>query len=338
MTMLTNDMGDHLSKIKKLMMNSSFYPHDVEEPIQMRETHISLVFLTGKYAYKVKKPLSFGDILDFSSLEKRKHFCHEEIRLNSRLAPELYLGVVGITNTALQEDLSVEGIFEYAVKMKQLPPDSTLHDLLAEGRAIPIGTIQKIADIVAEFHQKADRLPQYGSYEVIYEKNDENFRTASQYMEINESYRKKIYEWMQSHKNLFKKRVDEGKIIDGHGDIQSRNIFIHKDKIYIFDCVEFNQALRAGDVAEEVAFLAMDLEYLGYPDLSQAYVNQYVDKTLDADLLRLLPFYKAYRAHVRGKVALFNASQGGDPQHVAKLKEEAQKYFQLAEKYANELE
>ncbi len=132
--------------------------------------------------------------------------------------------------------------------------------------------------------------------------------------------------------------MNEGKIIDGHGDIQSRNIFINDGKISIFDCIEFNEALRAGDVAEEVAFLAMDLDFLGHPDLSQAYVDRYVEKTKDYDLFRLLPFYKAYRAHVRGKVAIFNASQGGDPRHVASLEEESRRYFRLAERYADELE
>ncbi len=335
---MESDLNDHLAKIKDLMTRPDIYPHEVTLPIQTIETHISVVFLTGKLVYKVKKPVSFGDILDFSSLEKRKHFCHEEIRLNSRLSPELYLGVVGITENGLEDSLDSSGILEYAVKMKQLAPDSTLHDVLAQGRSVSSEIIQKIADEVASFHQNAERLPQFGSYEVIFEKNDENFRTAAQYVEINKSYRDKIYGWMKSHQDLLEKRVKEGRIVDGHGDIQSRNIFLQDEKIFIFDCVEFNQALRAGDVAEEVAFLAMDLEYLGYPNLSQVYVNRYVDQTGDDDLLRLLPFYKAYRAHVRGKVAIFNASQGGDPAHVARLKEESRKYFQLAERYADELE
>lgn len=334
---MASDANGHLSKIKTLMMNPDFYPHAVREPIQVRETHISVVFLTGNFAYKVKKPVSFGDILDFSSLEKRKHFCHEEIRLNSRLSPELYLGVVAVTERQLVENLDAEGVLEYAVKMKQLPPDSTLHDLLVKGKNVSTRTIQDIADRVAEFHQKADRLPQYGSYDVIYEKNDENFRTASQYITLDDSYRKTIYRWMETHVELFQKRVDDGKIVDGHGDIQSRNIFLHQGNVYIFDCVEFNEALRAGDVAEEIAFLAMDLEYLGYPGLAQVYVDRYVEQTSDEELLTLLPFYKAYRAHVRGKVAIFNASQGGDPQHVDYLKKEAQKYFQLAYSYAKEL-
>ncbi len=204
--MMKDDVASYISEIKSLMTDPNFYPHYTISPIQVKETHISLVFLTGGYAYKVKKPVSFGDILDFSTLKRRKHFCYEEIRLNSRLSPELYLGVVGLTEDGLVEDaLNENEIFEYAVKMKQLPPDSTLFDRLTRGESVSVDVIREIADIVARFHEKAERLPQYGRYEVIFEKNDENFRTTAQYMEINEEYKNKIYHWMELHRQLLEK-------------------------------------------------------------------------------------------------------------------------------------
>ena len=256
-----------------MLLKSFAYDHEVKK-IEIRETHISWVFLTGSYAYKVKKSVKFGDILDFSTLEKRKEFCEKEIELNSRFSSEIYLDTFIIDDSG-----KINGpgeVIEYGVKMKQLPEKYLLINLL-ENKEVTETSITKIAEILANFHAKTVKTPEYGELKYIEEKWDENFRTTSEFRTIDEGFRDKINCFMLGNRGLFKERINENRITDNHGDFQPRNIFVLPDhEVIIFDCIEFNPLLRYGDVAEDVGFLAMDLDFWGERKLSKQFVRDYI--------------------------------------------------------------
>jgi uncharacterized protein len=312
--------------------------------IKMAQTHISYVFLTKNFVYKMKKAVNFG-FLDFETLEKRRFFCEKELQLNKRLCGDMYLEVVPINKS---ETIKINGkgeTVEYALKMKRMPQEKIMTKLLEENK-VDNKLIDKIAKIIAEFHSKAETNPQineFGSLKIIKTNWDENFEQTQNVVDktINktnfELIRKKIVVFMGKNKALFEKRIAEGKVRDCHGDIHSGNIFI-TDRIYIFDAIEFNERFRYSDVAADMAFFAMDLDFKGRVDLSDFFVKKYVEYSSDKELLRLLAFYKCYRAYVRGKVVGFRL---GDPNIGKEEKqaaaEEATAYFKLAAEYAEKL-
>lgn len=317
-----------------------------EEPgsIELVQTHISFVFLTKNFVYKVKKAVDFG-FLDFTSLEKRRFFCEKELELNRRLCGDMYLEVVPI-NKANTVKIKGEGeTVEYAVKMKRLPQEKMLRKLLEENK-VDSELIDGIAKTIAEFHSKAEtnsRINQFGSLTIIEVNWKENFEQTEEYIgrtllaEEFKLIRGKIEEFMKRNVPLFEKRIADDRIRDCHGDIHSNNIFA-TDRIYIFDAIEFNDRIRYSDVTADVAFLAMDLDFRGRADLSNFFVEKYVEYSGDQELMRLLPFYKCYRAYVRGKVVSFELK---DPNVRSKEKSAAQKeakaYFELATTYARRL-
>ena len=316
-------------ELAKSMLNKSAYPEKPSK-IQAKETHISWIFLTGKYAYKVKKPVNYG-FLDFSTLEKRKYFCEQELKLNRRLCKDIYLSVVPIAK--IKNTIKIGGtgkIIDYALKMKQLPQEKIMSKLLGEGK-ISEAHISKIAKIISDFHRKASRAKKYGDMKTIKFNWDENFQQTNEF--IGKSMSRKQYDLIKGKidnfigysKNLFAKRVKTKKIRDCHGDLHSGNIFI-ADKIYIFDAIEFNERFRYSDIASEIAFMAMDLDYHDKEDLSEHFVNEYIKYSKDEELLKLINFYKCYRAYVRGKVISFMRNE--------KSYKTAKKYFDLAEKYS----
>ena len=308
------------------------YTHAVNN-VEIRETHVSWVFLTGDYAYKVKKPVKFGDILDFSTLELRKKFCNKEIELNSRFSSEIYL------NTFTIDDLGkIDGkgkVIEYGVKMRQLPEKYLMVNLL-ENKEVTIKCVTKIAEILAHFHAKTSKVPEYGDLKYIEEKWDENFRTTAQFRSIDKDFREKVTGFMLGNRGLFKERINENRITDNHGDFQPRNIFVLPDQeVIIFDCIEFNPLLRYGDVAEDVGFLAMDFDFWGENDLSKHFVNAYIQFSSDELLEENITFFKCYRAYVRGKVFGFQATSELDKEKKMALIDYSEKYYELAYKYAN---
>jgi aminoglycoside phosphotransferase family enzyme len=331
-------------KLPQALMNPNAYP-DPTTQVELIQTHISYVFLTQTFVYKIKKAVNFG-FLDFSTLEKRRFFCEKELQLNRRLCPDIYLEVVPINNQngALKISGSGETV-EYALKMKRLPQDRIMTHLLEQNQ-VDLNLIGKIAKIIADFHAKAETNPainEIGSFATVKTNWDENFDQTRNVIDItitSQQFRlisEKINSFMQTNQALFEKRIAEGKIRDCHGDIHSENIFI-TDRIYIFDAIEFNDRFRYGDVAADMAFLAMDLDFKNRADLSNFFVQKYVEFSGDEELLKLLAFYKCYRAYVRGKVVGFKL---GDPNVPAAEKAEctktAQAYFVLAEKYAQAL-
>jgi aminoglycoside phosphotransferase family enzyme len=302
---------------------------------------MSFNILTGEYVYKIKKPVNLG-YLDYTTLEKRHFFCHQELELNRRLCPDVYLAVVPIVEE--KGDLRIEGrgkATEYAVKMKQLPQDRMMDVLLPRGQ-VTLEMIARVAEKLVGFHQKAEtnrKIAAFGKLNVIRQNTDENFTQTEKY--IGTSITAEDYQHIKNYTNnfidsnasLFNKRVREGKIRDCHGDLHAAHVCF-TDDICIYDCIEFNERFRYSDVASEIAFLAMDLDRYQQAGLSQHLVNTYMDLSHDEELLELLDFYKCYRAYVRGKVESFKLDDPYIPEEEkAQVLTAARSYFQLAKSY-----
>jgi aminoglycoside phosphotransferase family enzyme len=329
-------------QVVEALMKPEAYDEDPGQ-IELIQTHISFVFLTRNFVYKVKKAVDLG-FLDFTTLKKRRFFCEKELELNRRLCAGMYLEVVPI-NRANAIKIKGEGeTIEYAVKMKRMPQESMMSKLLEENK-VDTKLINRIAKIITEFHSKAEtnrRISEFGSLAI--ETNwKENFEQTEEFvgktisMKDFKLIRERVEAFMKRNVPVFEKRTAEGRIRDCHGDIHSGNIFV-TDGIYIFDAIEFNERIRYTDVAADVAFLAMDLDFRGRADLSNFFVEKYVEYSDDQELMRFLPFYKCYRAYVRGKVTSFKLKDPnvGEEEKSEAMKE-AEAYFKLAATYAKTL-
>jgi aminoglycoside phosphotransferase family enzyme len=333
--------------INQALLDPQAYPHKPQK-IELVQTQMSFIFLTGDYVYKVKKPVNLG-YLDYTTLEKRHFFCRQELELNRRLCPDAYLAVVPITMSLRGAKrrsnlVRIEGqgkAIEYAVKMKQLPQDRMMDVLLPRGQ-VTREMITRVAEKLADFHKKAETNPNiaaFGKLDVIRQNTDENFAQTEKYIGLTipstkyNLIRSYTDDFIVNNTSLFDKRVREGRIRDCHGDLHAAHIcFI--DGICIYDCIEFNDRFRYSDVASEIAFLAMDLDRYQQADLSKHLVDAYVKLSQDEELLKLLNFYKCYRAYVRGKVESFKLDDPYIPEaEKAKVLLVAQSYFQLAESY-----
>jgi aminoglycoside phosphotransferase family enzyme len=303
-----------LTRILEACSDPAAYSYPVEQ-VEVRQTHISLVFLAGSFAYKIKKPLNLG-FLDFSTLEKRRHFCHEEVRLNRRLAPEVYLDVVPLTETPT--GVQVEGpgeAIEWVVKMRRLPEEATLAKRLEHG-AVNVPLLERLARKLALFHQQAEAGPHiaaYGRFEVVAQNARENFaqaapllgKTTSQavFVRLEELTERSLSELHP----VIESRAQRGIPRDTHGDLHLDHVYFFPDKeppndLVIVDCIEFNERFRFADPVADMAFLVMDLKFHGRRDLAHVFRDAYFQATGDHEGRRLLPFYTAYRAAVRGKV------------------------------------
>lgn len=316
--------------------------------VELVQTHISFVFLTDHFVYKVKKPVDFG-FLDYTTLEKRKFYCDEEIRINRKLCGEIYLGVVGINKDAdgrIHVGGSGEAV-EYAVKMKRLPEETIMTRFLEDGK-ITGEHLDRIASILSKFHRNVKTgkgVDEYGSLKQIranWLQNFEQTRNLRGYVFGREEFdfiERSVNSFVENRKTLFDRRVEEGRIRECHGDLHSGNIFILPDgRPCIFDAIEFFKGFSCCDVASEIAFLAMDLEFKGRVDLSEQFINRYIEYSGDTEILELLDFYKCYRAYVRAKVVGFKLSDENVGEEEKKESEAlAKKYFHLAKKYAARL-
>ncbi len=323
------------------LLKPEVYPHPAPE-ITLVQTHISYVLLAGDFVYKIKKPVDFG-FLNFTTLEKRKHFCEEELVLNRRLCPSLYLGLVGITEQSGGITLDGPGTpVEYAVKMARMPEERMMAKVIAQG-GLNKETLDRIISILVPFYAKAESSPaieKFGTAQAVSVNVLENFEqtqgfigcaalSREQFEVINDYARAFL-----GNEELFAKRIKTGRIRDCHGDLYSANICL-ADEIYIYDCIEFNQRFRYCDVASDVAFLAMDLDFHGLPELSDYFIEKFCQEAGDTTLLPMLNFYKCYRAYVRGKIGLFTAhAPEVDPATTENCLALAKKYFALAERYA----
>lgn len=330
--------------IGKLLLSPAAYPGRVKE-VKVLQTHISWVFLTGKHAYKVKKPVNFG-FVDFSTLKKRRFYCKQELKLNRRLSRKIYLKILPITKIDNKIKIGGRGkIIDWAVVMRELPQEKIMSALLKKGK-IAKKTIKKLAKIIADFHQKA-RGPKikkkYKSLKTIKFNWRENFEQVEIFIKKTipkknfEFIENKINNFIKTNRILFQKRIRKNKIKWCHGDFHAGNIFI-TDEIYIFDCIEFNERLSCHDVANDVAFLAMDLDFFKKTEFSNYFIKSYLKYTRDKEILKLLDFYKCYRAFVRGKINSFKIRDRNiKNEERKKSKSEAKKYFNLALNYARNL-
>jgi aminoglycoside phosphotransferase family enzyme/predicted kinase len=311
------------------------------------ETHISYVLLTGEYAYKIKKAVAFG-FLDFTTLAARRFFCDEELRLNRRLAPALYLDVVPISGSADAPRPGGPGeVLEYAVKMREFPQSELASELLAHGE-LNAAEIDALAANVAEFHAAvavADAAGPFGTADGVLRLARRNFDEIAPLLATDDerSQIEGLRSWTEREharrKGAFERRRREGFVRECHGDLHLGNIARIDGTLVVFDCIEFNEEMRWIDVISEIAFTVMDLEDRGRADLAYRFLDAYVGCTGDYAGLAVLPFYLAYRALVRAKVALLRAAQAGGGATDARTeatdaRTEARGYLRLASKYA----
>jgi aminoglycoside phosphotransferase family enzyme len=327
-------------QVVEALMKPEAYDEDPGS-IELVQTHISFVFLTRNFAYKVKKAVDLG-FLDFTTLEKRRFFCEKELELNRRLCEGMYLEVVPINRSNMIKIKGEGETVEYAVKMKRMPQEKMLSKLLEENM-VDDRLVDRIAKITADFHLKAEtnrHISEFGSLAIIETNWKENFEQTEEYIGKTISAKdfklicERVEDFMKRNVPLFEKRKAEDRVRDCHGDIHSGNIFV-TDRIYIFDAVEVNERFRYSDVAADMAFLAMDLDFKKRTDLSNFFVKKYIEYSRDQELMRLLPFYKCYRAYVRGKVISFKLKDPNvsSEEKTAAMKE-AKAYFKLASTYA----
>lgn len=324
------------------MQQSEFYHHPVNSPIQVIQTHISWLFLTGKYVYKLKKPVNFG-FLDFSTVEKRKFFVEEELRLNQQIAPDLYLEILPICKQDNHYYLGTDGIAEdYVLKMRQFPQESLLINLLNSGK-LTRDLLINLGKTVAEFHQDTqtnDYIKNFGKMENIKQSIEENYQLTQKYIGTVQS-EKKYQEtkqftdnFLENKKDSFLRRIAEDKIRECHGDLHLKNICWWQNKIHLFDRIEFNEPFRFVDVIYDVAFTVMDLDARGKPDFGNIFLNSYLEQTGDWQGVEILPLYLCRQAYVRAKVTSFLLD---DPNISTTEKQKAmttaQDYYDLAWQY-----
>ena len=337
-------MGDTLPPLIQALHNPACYGHPVRN-IRLVETHISWVLLTGAYAYKIKKPVNLG-FLDFSTLEKRRFYCEEELRLNRRLAESLYLDVIPIAGSPVHPLLNGTGeAIEYAVRMVQFPEDARLDRLLARGE-LGATHIDSLAQELAEFHGRirvaGDDSP-FGNPEHVYEPVKENFEQIRPRIGTQDRISlQRLETWSEQTfaglRRTLEERKRQGFIRECHGDAHLANMVWIDARAVLFDCLEFNENLRWIDTMSEVAFLAMDLDDRGHAALARRALNAYLEHTGDYAGLKVLRFYQVYRALVRAKVACIRLSQGGlNEEKKRQVREEYLGYMNLAEHYTRAL-
>jgi aminoglycoside phosphotransferase family enzyme/predicted kinase len=311
-------------------------------PSSERITHASRVFLIGEHVWKLKRPVDFG-FLDFRTLEARRHFCEEEVRLNRRLAPGVYLGVVPVHDSPEGPALGGDGpIVDWAVHMRRLPDAASAAAMLAAGRLGP-ERLAELADKLAAFLRDAPLTPELGSPAKLRENLDENFAQVEPFVgEVLEratfdDVRGFQYATLDADRHRFAARVAGGKIREGHGDLRLEHVYFlpPPDGVVAIDCIEFNRRFRCGDVAGEAAFLAMELEAARRPDLAAAFLARFAEASDDFGLYGVVDFYLSYRAWVRGKVAAFLAADAAAGAELrARKRLEARRDFALARSFS----
>ena len=315
---------------------------DKTESVSVVQTHISIVFVADDFVYKVKKPVNFG-FLDFTTLEKREFYCHQEIKLNRRLSKDIYLEVlpvVVVSGRHIIGEASGE-IVDYAVKMRRIPEDTLMKSLFGKG-ALTREHLSEVSRTLAKFHQDTVRNPEidrFGMPDQFRINTDENFSQVEKYIgisiQVDEFNALKLWTdaFYKEQKDLFLSRLEAERIRDCHGDLHMEHICFFEG-VSMIDCIEFNDRFRYSDTVADIAFLLMDLEYHGGKDeaavLWQFYKKFAGEKNVDS----LLTFYKIYRAFVRGKVDSFQIDDiniGKDKKEQARQR--AKRYFELACSY-----
>ncbi|MDD9995426.1 MAG: AAA family ATPase [Dehalococcoidia bacterium] len=331
-----------LPSLIRRMLEPTAYPHPVDR-VELHQTHISFVLLAGEYAYKIKKPVNFG-FLDFSTLKKLIYYSQEEVRLNNRLCQYFNLQVVPIVESDGKAAIGRQGrTLEYAVQMRRLPHERMMDRLLALGE-FSENMVDRIASRLVRFHEQSAtnaEIARYGDLAIrsSWRENFRQWRSAIGHTlskQQDHLLQRYVRSFLRRHQDLLTKRVKERRIRDCHGDLRSDAICFGKDdEVLVYDCIEFNRRFRYTDVAGDIGFLAMDLDYRGHQDFSEELVKRYVQLSGDSDVPIIINFYKCYRAAVRGKVEGLRLAQ---TETSAKEKRQAlsaaRRYFRLACRYA----
>jgi len=324
----------------KSLLKPEAYPEPTNS-VRLMQTHVSFLFLTDNFVYKIKKPVDFG-FLNFTTIDSRRFYCNEEVRLNRRLCPDTYLGVLEVRETLSGATFCGDGkIIDYAVKMKRLPDKRMLDRMLAEGK-VTEQDIRKIARAIARFHLAAEHggaIDEYGSVEGIRRNWEENFKQAERFIDLSvserdlELIRKFTKTFLSENEAIFSERVNLGFIRDCDGDIHLENICL-TDPVCIFDCIEFNDRFRYTDTAADIAFFLMDLDFHDKSVFSAPFLDEYTAVTGDSGLFPILEFYKIYRAFVRGKVESLKLTDPNIPDtEKSEAGNKARRYFRLARGY-----
>lgn len=332
-------MAGPFASLLAALRDPGFYPHRPAE-VNVVETHISWVFLAGDLVYKCKKPVRF-DFLDFSTLELRKQACEDEVRLNRRLAPDTYLGVVPVTQVGDSWRLNGEGpAIEWLVEMRRLPTKKSLDYKLWQGELLG-ADIVKLAELLIPFFEGQRpaiiSAPQYRDQLISnVQQNRRELLTSAHGLpaEVIKRVHATQLKLLHLNKELFDQRVNSGKVIEGHGDLRPEHICFAGRPV-IFDCIEFSAGLRTLDIADELAFLAMECDQMGAPWIGMRLFEQLRQATGDQSPALLINFYKSYRACVRAKVAALRAEQLRGVSRDAAICQ-AGNYLLLADKYLHE--
>jgi aminoglycoside phosphotransferase family enzyme/predicted kinase len=333
-----------LNDLIQQMQKPEFYPHKVTTPIKIIQTHISYVFLTGEFAYKLKKPVNFG-FLDFSTLAQRQHFLEEELRLNQPVAPDIYLEIIPIIKQNDRYYLATENNLEgeeYVLKMRQFPQENLLINKFENGE-LTAQQIEILGETVAKFHPQTvtnDYIKSFGTTSVINKSIQDNYEQTSKYIGIAQTQEQ--YEqtkqftdnFLRDKEQVFLQRIAQDKIRECHGDLHLKNICWWHDKMQLFDRIEFNEPFRFVDTMYDIAFTVMDLDAKGKPDFGNIFLNTYLEQTGDWEGVQILPLYLSRQAYVRAKVTSFLLD---DPAIAEEDKnqalETAKSYYHLAWKY-----
>ncbi len=326
-----------MEQFHQQLLDPSSYPEETHS-VTFKETHISRIYLTDAHAYKLKKPLDLG-FLDFSTLEKRHHFCCEEVRLNRRYTTGTYLGVVALRRGNGKVLFGGHGpVIDYAVQMRRLPEERMLNRLIERGAPELAEAMPRLGRALTTLLDQSSvcRDEPVRNLDVVRENCAENFRQTRSAIgralsaEAHTLSRRATENDLEDLAELMLSREAGGFVREGHGDLHTANICL-TEPICIYDCIEFNRRFRVADIAAELAFLIMDLEFLGRRDLAGLLCADYQAHATDRDFMRLLPFYKRYRAWVRGKVdAILADEPKADPAIRRNAEQMARRYFNLA--------
>lgn len=324
------------------MAQPDFYPHPVDT-VEKCETHISAVFLTGGWVYKVKKAVDFG-FLDFSTKEKRRRFCHRECQLNRRLATDIYDGVVKITGG--KEGYRLEGggaVVDYAVRMRQLPDNRSLAYQLQRSRVDQAFLHELVSRLTAFYARQGASSPgrSAAAYENLRSACENNFHQTLPFTgafldrHLFEIVRRTTRSFLERQRTLFDRRAEEGWVRDGHGDLRACHIYhLPQIGVQVIDCIEFDDRLRHIDIISDLAFLAMDFDFAEQPHLGSGLLDIYSRLSQDPATYAILPLYKCYRAMVRCKVSCLNLQTAAAVRERPEVVEDAQRYLNLAYRYA----